>query len=73
MKIKVDPTIETVTSANWVSAPPVALNSSICYRYVGCYNTYPPYDNTGGVLPNPLSRIGTVFLLYTNKKPNTGK
>ena len=42
-------------------------------RYVGCFDNYPPFDNTGGVLPNPPEKVGTVLLLYTPDNKDVGK
>jgi len=71
--IKVNPSLSPAVTHRPVTSPPIGQNTSICYRYVGCFDTYPPFDNTGGVLPNPPERVGTVFLLYSPKSKLVGK
>ncbi|XP_067950527.1 inactive pancreatic lipase-related protein 1-like [Watersipora subatra] len=72
--IKVNPTLPTTPkSLRKITQPAIGHNSSICYKYVGCFDTYFPFDNTGGVLPNPIERVGTVFLLYTPDSKTVGQ
>ena len=71
--MKINPTLPAPAYTRYQTVPPVAKNSSICYKYVGCFNNYPPFDNSGGVLPSPPERVGTIFLLYTNKNSQVGK
>lgn len=68
-----NPTLPTIPNAGKVSVPPAVKNTSICYKYVGCFDNYPPFDNSGGVLPSPPERVGTKIILYTNKNKLVGK
>jgi hypothetical protein len=53
--------------------PKPNANSTVCYKYVGCFDNFPPFDNAGLDLPQPPEEIGTEFVLYTRRNWNTSK
>lgn len=42
----------------------------MCYKYVGCFNNLPPFDNAAYDLPRSPEEIGTEFLLFTQRNPS---
>lgn len=45
-------------------------NRTVCYKYVGCFNNLPPFDNAAYDLPRSPEEIGTEFLLFTRRNPS---
>ncbi|XP_034312547.2 pancreatic lipase-related protein 2 [Magallana gigas] len=45
-------------------------NKTVCYKYVGCFNNLPPFDNAAYDLPRSPEEIGTEFLLFTRRNPS---
>lgn len=45
-------------------------NKTVCYKYVGCFNNLPPFDNAAYDLPRSPEEIGTEFLLFTQRNPS---
>ena len=49
------------------------VRPTVCYDSVGCFNNLPPFDNAQEALPLSPERIGTKFLLYTSKDPDSNE
>ena len=64
-------TTSTVATTTKATTPNPNINKTICYRYVGCFDNFPPFDNANLFLPQSPETCGTQFFLFTRQNPNT--
>ncbi|XP_062601983.1 uncharacterized protein LOC134263629 [Saccostrea cucullata] len=79
-----DATLNKSTTHGHVTTTPTSLNLTThkpnpyankteCFPYVGCFDNFPPFDNTDLDLPRSPQQIGTEFLLFTRRNWNTSQ
>ncbi|XP_067679044.1 pancreatic lipase-related protein 2-like [Haliotis asinina] len=51
--------------------PDAYKNKTVCYKYLGCFDNHPPFDNAGYDVPDPPEVVGTKFWLFTRANPTT--
>ncbi|XP_061175612.1 uncharacterized protein LOC133184539 [Saccostrea echinata] len=79
-----DVTLSKNTTHDLMTTTPTSLNSTThrpnpyanktrCFPYVGCFDNFPPFDNTDLDLPRSPEQIGTEFLLFTRRNWNNSQ